>query len=212
VLNDGRFAYLRWEYCDLPHAFSGVLFHMNPDGTGPARVVRQRVLLAQPDLLPATHPGHPTKIVGITHGHHDPGAYGNLVAFDPSRGRRGTDGAVQRIPGYGEKVEPVLADWMNQVAPLGTLRPPVSVEREIFLVSAQLPSNPEGTAYQGRFGIYLVDVFDNIVPLCRQADCNLFEPIPIRPAASTASELPNKWTCRGPMRWCICKTCMPARA
>ncbi|MCY2990575.1 MAG: hypothetical protein NTY19_22260, partial [Planctomycetota bacterium] len=33
VLNNGRVLYLRWEYTDLPHAFSRILFHMNPDGT-----------------------------------------------------------------------------------------------------------------------------------------------------------------------------------
>ncbi len=33
VLNDGRVLYTRWEYSDLPHYFSRLLFHMNPDGT-----------------------------------------------------------------------------------------------------------------------------------------------------------------------------------
>jgi hypothetical protein len=34
VLHDGRVMYLRWEYSDIPHYFSRLLFRMNPDGTG----------------------------------------------------------------------------------------------------------------------------------------------------------------------------------
>ena len=33
VLNNGRVLYLRWEYSDIPHFVSRILFHMNPDGT-----------------------------------------------------------------------------------------------------------------------------------------------------------------------------------
>ncbi|MCL2118161.1 MAG: hypothetical protein FWH27_07010, partial [Planctomycetaceae bacterium] len=33
MLNNGRIMYLRWEYVDLPHYFSRIMFHMNPDGT-----------------------------------------------------------------------------------------------------------------------------------------------------------------------------------
>ncbi len=33
VLPDGRVLYLRWEYTDLPHFVSRILFTMNPDGT-----------------------------------------------------------------------------------------------------------------------------------------------------------------------------------
>ena len=180
VMNDGRVMYLRWEYCDLPHAFSGVLFQMNPDGTGQRELYGSGTYWPNRIFSPRPIPGHPTRIVGITHGHHDAGTYGNLVLFDPSGGRQGTDGAVQRIPGYGEKVEPVLADWMNQVAPWARFAHPYPLSDKYFLVSAQMPSTPQGTGYQGRFGIYLVDVFDNIVPISVQADGNLFEPIPLR--------------------------------
>ena len=33
VLPNGRILYLRWEYSDIPHFASRILFHMNPDGT-----------------------------------------------------------------------------------------------------------------------------------------------------------------------------------
>ena len=49
-------------------------------------------------------------------GHHV-GRIGELILFDPAAGRHEADGVVQRIPGYGEKVEPIttLADSMNSV-------------------------------------------------------------------------------------------------
>jgi formylglycine-generating enzyme required for sulfatase activity len=181
VMNDGRVMYARWEYCDLPHTFSGLLFHMNPDGTaqrelyGSGAYWPNRIFYARPI------PGHPSKFVGIIKGHHDEGSYGNMVLFDPDKGRRQTAGAVQRIPGYGKPVEPVFADWMNKVAPWARFIHPYPLSEKYFLVSAKMPTNAEGTAYQARFGIFLVDVFDNVVPIRREADASLFEPIPLKP-------------------------------
>jgi len=146
VLNDGRVMYERWEYCDLPHTFSGVLFHMNPDGTGQRELYGSGAYWPNRIYYARPIPGHPSKIVGIVKGHHDEGSYGNLVLFDPDKGRRQTDGAVQRIPGYGKPVEPVFADWMNKVAPWARFIHPYPLSEKYFLVSAQMPSRPDGTA------------------------------------------------------------------
>jgi len=180
VMDDGRIMYARWEYCDLPHTFSGVLFHMNPDGTG------QRELYGSggywPNRIFHARPisEHPSKFIGIVKGHHDEGSYGNLIVFDSSKGRRQTEGAVQQIPGYGKAVEPVFADWMNKVAPWARFIHPYPLSEKYFLVSAQMPSTADARNYQGKFGIYLVDIFDNMVPIHTEPDSNLFEPIPVR--------------------------------
>ncbi len=55
-------------------------------------------------------PGHPTKVVAVISGHHGVPRMGELVIFDPAKGRHEADGAVQRIPGYGKKVEPIIGD------------------------------------------------------------------------------------------------------
>jgi formylglycine-generating enzyme required for sulfatase activity len=180
VMNDGRVMYARWEYCDLPHTFSGTLFHMNPDGTGQRELYGSGAYWPNRIFYARPIPGHSSKFVGIVKGHHDDGSYGNLVIFDPSKGHRQTDGAVQRIPGYGKSVEPVFADWMNKVAPWAHFIHPYPLSEKYFLVSAQMPSTSDGMNYQGRFGIYLVDIFDNMVPICTEPDSNLFEPIPVR--------------------------------
>ena len=180
VMNDGRVMYARWEYCDLPHTFSGMLFHMNPDGTGQRELYGSGAYWPNRIFYARPIPGHPSRFLGIVKGHHDEGSYGNLVLFDAGKGRRQTDGAVQRIPGHGKAVEPVFADWMNKVASWARFIHPYPLSEKYFLVSAQMPSTPDGMNYRGKFGIYLVDVFDNIVPICTEPDSNLFEPVPVR--------------------------------
>jgi hypothetical protein len=48
-------------------------------------------------------PGRPSMFTGIVGGHHGVRRKGELVLFDASRGRRETQGAVQRIPGSGQR-------------------------------------------------------------------------------------------------------------
>ena len=51
--------------------------------------------------------------MGIVTGHHV-GRVGELVVFDPAQGRREADGVVQRIPGRGQKVEPLIEDKLTE--------------------------------------------------------------------------------------------------
>jgi hypothetical protein len=88
--------------CDLPHTFSGTLFHMNPDGTGQRELHGSGACWPNRIFYARPIPGHPSRFVGIVKGHHDEGSCGNMVIFDSDRGRRQTDAAVQRMPGYGK--------------------------------------------------------------------------------------------------------------
>jgi hypothetical protein len=113
VLHDGRILYLRWDYTDTPHVWNRVLFAMNPDGTGQAEYYGSNSYWPNAIFYARPVPGHSTKVVGIVTGHHV-GRVGELVIFDPAKGRRETDGVVQRIPGYGQKVEPVIEDKLTE--------------------------------------------------------------------------------------------------
>jgi len=151
VMNDGRILYLRWEYTDIPHVWARFLFTMNPDGTcqrehyGSGGYWPNAIFFARPI------PGHPTKVVGIATGHHV-GRVGELVIFDPALGRTSTDGVVQRIPGYGKKVEPLIQDKLAMECWPKFLHPrPLS--EKYFIVSCK--PRPYDL-----WGIYLVDVFD----------------------------------------------------
>ena len=110
VLNDGRVLYTRWEYSDSPHYFTRLLFHMNPDGTGQMEYYGSNSSWPNSIFYARPIPGHPTKVVAVISGHHGVPRMGELVVFDPALGRREADGAVQRIPGHGVKVEPVIGD------------------------------------------------------------------------------------------------------
>jgi len=171
VLNDGRVLYLRWDYTDTPHVWNRVLFAMNPDGTGQAEYYGSNSYWPNSIFYSRPIPNHPSMVVGIVTGHHV-GRVGELVLFDPARGRFETDGVVQRIPGRGQKVEPIIEDKLTEHSWPKFLHPyPLSDKH--FLVSCK--PTPESL-----WGIYLVDVFDNVVLIKEEEGQALVEPIPLR--------------------------------
>ena len=172
VLNDGRVLYTRWEYADLPHAFSRMLFQMNPDGTGQMEYYGSNSYWPTAIFFARPVPDHPTRFVAVISGHHGQPRMGELVLFDLARGRYEADGAVQRIPGSGKRVEPVLLDMLAGESWPKFLHP-FPLSDKYFLVSAK-PS-PEAN-----WGIYLVDVFDNMVLIEEAPGRALLEPIPLR--------------------------------
>jgi len=172
ITNDGRILYLRWEYTDIPHVWGRYLFTMNPDGTcqreffGSGSYWPNGIFFARPI------PDHPTKVVGVVTGHHV-GRVGELVVFDPAISRNGADGVVQRIPGRGRKVVPLIEDRLTQYSWPKYLHPwPLS--EKYFIVSCKPRPND-------LWGIYLVDVFDNITLIKELEGYALLDPIPFTP-------------------------------
>ncbi len=172
VLNNGRILYQRWEYADIAHAFMRLLFHANPDGS------RQMEYYGSNSFWPAAMffaqpvPDHPTKVIAVVGGHHDLPRQGQLVLFDPARGRHEADGAIQQIPGYGKKIDPVILDGLaGGNWPL--FLHPFPLSEKYFIVSCQ----PTKTSL---WGVYLVDVFDNFVLLFEEPGRAMLEPIPLR--------------------------------
>lgn len=173
VLNDGRIVYTRWEYNDTPHYFSRILFTMNPDGT------RQQALYGTNSWYPNTMmyarpvPGSNSKIVCIVSGHHGNPRMGEVTLLDTAVGEREADGVLQVLPHRHRKPSAPIVDqyatgtWPQFVHPW-------ALSDKYFLVSCKPgPSDP--------WGIYLVDVFDNLVPILIQPDAASMEPIPLRP-------------------------------
>ena len=173
VLNDGRVLYTRWEYADIPHYFSRLLFRMNPDGTGQAEYYGSNSYWPNSIFYARPIPGHPTKVVAVISGHHGVPRMGELVLFDPARGRQEADGAVQRIPGFGQKVEPLIRDTLVDASWPKFLHP-YPLSEKYFLASCK----PSASA---PWGLYLVDIFDNLTPILEMPGQALFEPIPLRP-------------------------------
>ncbi len=172
VLNNGRLLYQRWEYADIAHAFTRLLFHANPDGSAQMEYYGSNSFWPTAMFYARPIPGHPTKVVTIVGGHHDAPRQGELIILDPALGRHEVEGVVQRIPGHGKTVEPVILDGLISASWPRFLHP-WPLNEHYFLVSCK----PDKTAL---WGVYLVDVFDNFVLLHEEPGWAFLEPIPWR--------------------------------
>jgi len=183
VMNDGRVMFTRWEYSDTPHYFTRVVMRMNPDGTGQIALYGSNSLWPNSTFYARPIPGHPSKFVGVISGHHGVARMGELIVFDPALGQHEADGVVQRIPGYGQKVEPIIRDQLvNNSWP--KFLHPFPLSEKYFLTACQLDQ-------QSPWGVYLVDVFDNIVPICVEPGVAMLEPVPLR-TTKRPSAVPDK--------------------
>ena len=172
VMNDGRVLYARWEYADTPHSNSRMLFTMNPDGTSQAAYLGSGSYWPNSFFYARPIPNHPTKVVAVIGGHHDHPRMGELVVFDPQLGRLEGEPAVQRIPGFGKRVEPLIRDGLTLESWPKFLHPWPLSEKYFLVACKPSPRAP--------WGIYLADVFDNLLPLRQLPDFALLEPIPLR--------------------------------
>ena len=172
VMNSGRILYQRWEYADLPHSNSRMLFSMNPDGTNQFAYYGSNSFWPNSIFYARPIPNSPTKVVGVISGHHGVARQGEMIVLDVGKGRHEADGVVQRIPGWGKKVEPVIADNL-----VGGSWPrflhPYPLSDKYYLAAVQPTAS-------SRIGIYLVDVFDNMLLLCESKTHQLMEPVPLR--------------------------------
>jgi formylglycine-generating enzyme required for sulfatase activity len=172
VLNNGRVLFTRWEYSDTSHYFSRLLFHMNPDGTNQTEYYGSNSYWPNSMFYARPIPDQPSMVATIVSGHHGVPRMGELIVMDPAKGRHEADGVIQRIPGYGKKVEPVIVDALVDNSWPKFLHP-YPLSEKYYLAASQANGS-------SLWGIYLVDVFDNRV-LIRELPGNaLLEPLPLR--------------------------------
>lgn len=183
VMGDGRVLYLRWEYADIPHYVSRILFAMNPDGTVQREFYGSNSYWPNSTFYARPAPGSATRFFGIVSGHHDTQRMGELVLFDTALGRHEADGVIQRIPGRGKKVEPLIRDRLVADSWPKFLHPwPLS--DKYVIVAAQTSQGQE-------WGIYLADVFDNMTLIKKTPGQALIEPIPLK-ARTRPPVIPSK--------------------
>lgn len=178
VMNNGTILYQRWEYADLPHSNSRILFTMNPDGT------TQQAYYGSNSYFPAAFfharpiPGYNTAIVGIAGGHHSVSRSGRMMIIDPVLGRKEAEGVVAEIPHYGRKVIPLERDRLPDGVWPHFLKP-FPLSEKYFIVSVK--ASPTSL-----WGLYLVDIFGNMT-LITESEENAFiapvlaEAVPIPP-------------------------------
>ena len=171
-LQDGRVMYLRWEYSGIVHYVSRLLFSMNPDGTGQRELYGSTCYWPNALFYARPVPDDPHRFTAVVSGHHGVPRMGELILFDPTRGRRETQGVVQRIPGRGQAVEPVVKDNLVDDSWPKFLHPwPLGGG---YVLTACKPT-PDAL-----WGLYLADTFDNLTLVAEQPGQALLEPVPLR--------------------------------
>ena len=204
ITHDGRILYTRWEYSDQPHYWSRVLMTMNPDGVGQLSVWGSNSFVPTFFYSARTIPGDPHKITMIGGGHHDRAEVGRFFMLDPTLARaypfkydppdrdwgpakhtlriptqvfpKEKTGMVHEFPGYGKDVEGDMADpyTMNQFArgkPYFLHPYPLSEKYHL----AGVKSAPDAL-----IGLYLVDIYDNVVRIAECEDGLYCEAIPFQ--------------------------------
>jgi len=173
VLGNGQVLYHRWDYTGPSHIFLRQLMVMNPDGTGQRAVYGTNSWYPNSLYFPRPLPGSSTRLVTILSGYHGVHRMGQLVLLDTSRGWYGADGLVLRISGRGDPIEPKIADnLVDDDLPL--FLHPYPLSEKHFLVSCWPGGNEP-------WGLYLADVFDNLVLIYQEPGYAILEPIPLVP-------------------------------
>lgn len=172
VIPNGRIMYTRWEYTDLTHYFSRFVMHMNPDGTENKALYGSGGFFPNSvfDMKPLPHSG--SRFIGIITGHHGISRSGRLIIFDPSKGRKEEKGMVQELPFSQRSIIPIIKDELVEgVWP--QFMKPYPLNEKYFLVACK----PYPDAL---WGIYLVDIFDNLTLIAEQEGEGLTAPIPLQ--------------------------------
>lgn len=169
VLNNGQVLFNRWDYTGINHVFMRQLMVMNPDGTGQRAIHGSNSWFPNALYYSRALPGKGVRLASILTGYHVP-RMGQFVLLDAAEGWHEEEGLVQRISGRGDPIRPKIGDPIT--APdWPKFMHPFPLSDKYFLVTCW----PKG----GLCGIYLADVFDNLILLREEAGYALLEPTPL---------------------------------
>jgi len=184
LMPNGRVMYLRWEYTDTAHYFTRVMMSMNPDGTNQVAYYGSNSYWPNSLFFARPVPGTATKFVGIVGGHHGIARLGEMVIFDTAKGTHEADGVVQRISDYGKEVKPIIADRLvDRSWPL--FIHPLPLNEKYYFAARPI------TRSHKDWGIFLVDVWDNMLLIKAVPGSSLVEPLPLR-ATKAPPVVPSK--------------------
>ena len=162
---------------------------MNPDGTGQRAIYGSNSWYPQrASTFPRPLPGEPGRLVCILSGYHGPHRMGQLVMVDTAqrlaRGRRAR--AAHLRPRRSRSGRMVRDNLVGRR--LAEVPPPFSAQRQV------LPRRRLAGPPRRNWGIYLADVFDNLVLVREEPGCALLEPVLLEAPAQAARRFPTEWT------------------
>ena len=172
VLADGQVAYSRWDYSGTMHMYLRPLMAMNPDGTGQRAIFGSNAYWPNAVYFPRQVPGERGRVAAIVCGYHGVNRMGELVVLDVDGGPDAPAGLLHRFPGRSVSSLDDIRDNLVDNSWPKFLHPHPLSSRHI-LVAAQVAKNAP-------WGIYLADMFGNLVPVWVEAGRDCFEPIPLR--------------------------------
>jgi len=172
IMNNGKIMYLRWEYTDLIHFYSRIMMQMNPDGTAKRELYGSGSMWPNAMFDAQPLPGNRTsRFVAIVSGHHGVARSGRMITFDPQKSRKSAEGVMQEFPRSKETVIPTIKDNLVDGVWPQFMRPH-PINDKYFIVTAKL--SPESL-----WGIYLIDVFDNMTPIVMVDGSAVVEALPV---------------------------------
>jgi len=181
LMSDGRILYNRWEYVYKGIAAIQPLWAMRPDGSGGAELYGNNV--TDPGVLWQGRqvPGRPDQVVCIGCGH-EPLGVGQVLLLDLRRNKRTTEPMISLTPNVKTKSLRGLYQLRNGVWREDIYGPfyadPYPLSDKFFLVAC----NPD-KRYNDRsaYGLYLLDVFGNRVPIYEDPGISCWQPMLLRP-------------------------------
>ena len=191
VMNDGRILYNRWEYVDKGAGAVQSLWAMMPDGSQSEEIYGDNI--GPPSVFnQARHvPGHNNLVVCLGAGH-SPGNVGAIMLVDLHKNKGSAEAMTALTPGSvpkgnwglrqfrnGQWMVDIYGPWYCDPFPL-TDAGAADLGGKFFLVScnpAGMWNDPAG------YGIYLLDVFGNRVPIYADPQISCWQARPLEPRA-----------------------------
>jgi hypothetical protein len=181
VLNDGRVAYIRWDYVDRSAANFHGIWTSNPDGSGAASLFGNYTMRINACYQPRAIPGS-EKLLFIAGAHHaDVG--GSLVLLDPRRAALDPQSGEDKLDSI-EVLTPEVCFPESQGWPKSYFHSPWPLSEDQYLVSFSfdpLPGMSSGMSQDTRTGLYYFDRFGNLELLYRAPEISCMYPIPLTP-------------------------------
>ncbi len=179
VLNDGRIAYIRWDYVDRSAANYHGIWTCNPDGSNPVSLFGNYTARINACYQPRAIPGS-QKILFLAGAHHaDVG--GSLVMLDPKRAKLDPVTGEDRLDAI-EVITPEVrfpetsGDWGKSY-----FHGAWPLSEDYYLVAFSydgLPGGPGGK--KDETGIYYLDRWGNMELLYRRPGIASMYPIPVQ--------------------------------
>ena len=179
VMNDGRLAYIRWDYVDRSAANYHGIWLTNPDGSNPVSLFGNYTERINACYQPRAIPGS-DRVLFVAGAHHaDVG--GSLVIVDPKRVKLDAATGEDDFSSL-EVLTPEVCFAEANGWPKSYFHSPWPLSEDRFLVAFSfdpLPGMSSGESRDTRTGLYYFDRWGNLELLYQDAEASAMYPIPL---------------------------------